>query len=145
MMMFCIDYAGVLFPQAIIMSSTGFFTTMKSLIKRNLKMTSIQASSPPSYVMNEKSSSERRWLLSSIVFVSGVVIAAEDFAITSRLRSLEEEMEAGHKKVEAQQKKTQMMAAKLQHSIERLTSVMENVGEEEREKTLLAERSTVEL
>lgn len=133
------------------MSSRGSFHAMKSFIQR--KMTSIQASAPtppppptPSYVTNEKFYSERRWLLSSIVFVTGFVIAIEHFAVHSRFESLEEIMEVQHKKIEAQQRKTHTMAAKLQYSIEKLTSVVIEIDDEEKKTTkLLSGHSTTTL
>lgn len=121
---------------------------MKSFIER--KMASIHALSPrppptPSYGTYEKLYSERRWLLSSIVFVTGFVITIEHFAVDSKFKSLEEIIEVEHKKIEVQQKKTQLMAARLQHSVEKLTSFLEEGDDQEKKTTLISEHSIVRL
>ena len=130
------------------MSLRGSINAMKSFIGR--KMTSIQALSPrpsptPSYGTNEKFYSERRWLLSSIVFVTGFVITIEHFAVDSKFKSLEEIIEVEHNKIQVQQKKTQLMAAKLQHSFDKLTSFLEESDDQETKTTLKSEHSTITL
>lgn len=122
---------------------------MKSFIER--KMMSIHALSPrppptPAYVTNETFYSERRWLLSSIVFVTGFVIAMEHFAVDSKFKSLEEIMEVEYEKIEVQQKKSQLMTAKLQHSFEKLTSSFLNESDDvKKTKSPSSEHSTVTL
>lgn len=130
------------------MSLKGSFTAMKSFIAR--KMTSIQAISPrppptPSYVTYETFYAERRWLLSSIVFVTGFVITIEHFAIDSKFKSLEETMEVEYKKIEVQQKKSQLMAARLQHSFEKFSSFLDEIDGKKRKKIRFSEHSIVKL
>ena len=130
------------------MSLRGSFNAMKSFIER--KMMSIHALSPrppptPSYVTNETYYSERRWLLSSIVFVTGFVITIEHFAVDSKFKSLEEIMEVEYEKIEVQQKKSQLMTAKLQHSFEKLTTFLNESDDVKKTKSPSSEHSTVTL